>query len=344
MSDHREISELLKKAEVDVEAFRAEATAAMQDFTSDDREYVTGLHCDSADIEKVLHTWEEKLRPERERLTAKRTDASFRATLRRNIGFSDDQAREEIEYMIDERLELLLDETVDSLYPLAEGDPPHSLASQRAYALHFLSQSDEDIASFKQRYYAYMHYTHVAHAHSITVCDPHASWLERQRCALQIRRERHQTREEEESRLLTIESELQELSTSQGGLAGEITKKGWDFAKLADLRQKYEKRIDKLTERQATPTKKLKIFDEVVHAFRDSEVAKVVDSQRKPTLESVRQAGEEVDALLLKFIDLSNKDKNALLADMKHYRTLQQEKDMVMLIRKNRTAFQKRQG
>ncbi len=342
MSDHGRISDLLKKAETDIETFRAEATAALQDFTPEDREYVSGTQCESADIDKVLNEWRVRLRPERQRLLQKRSDGNFRATLRRNIGFSDEQAREEIEFMIDERLELLLDETVDKLYPLEEGDPPHSLASQRAYALHFLSQSDEYIADFRDRYNDYRHYTNVAHAHSITVCDPHAGWLERQRCALQIRRERQQTREEEEARLLTVESEMQEIASVQNGLLGEIVQKGWDTTKLARLREKYSTRLEKLS-KQATPLKKLKIFDETVQTFRDNEVEKAVGGLRQPSLESVRQKSEEIDTLLLKFFDLNEKAKDNLLADLKHYKKLQQEKEMVELIRQNRTAFQKRQ-
>lgn len=344
MGEQLEISELLKKAETDSEVFRAEATAAMQDFTPDDREYVVQLMYDTVNIEKVLKTWEETLRPERERLIAKRNDRTFRTTLQRNIGFSDEQAREEIELMVDERLELLLDEMVDSLYPLKKSDPAYSLSTQRAYALNFLAQNDEDIEDFQGRYENYQHYVHVAHAHRVTVCDPHASWLERQRLTMQIRHERQQTRDEEETRILTINTELQELSEAQEGLVGQIVAKEWDFAKLADLRQKYEKRVDALATRQATPVKKLKIFDDVVHNFRDHEVERLADKVTKPSIKKVREIADDIDSLMLRFFELSNKDKNGLLKDMKKYRLLSQEKDMIHLIRKNRKAFEKRQA
>lgn len=341
--EHKKISDLLKQVETDSETFRAEAMGALKDFTPDDRDYIKQLRCDSTDIDKVLQTWETKLRPERERLLAKRIDRVFRATLKRNLGFSDEHAREEIEYMVDERLEQLLDETVDNLYPLEEGDPPHSLASQRAYALYFLAQSDEEIEDFKYRYEAYSNYIRVAHAHAITLCDPHASWLERQRCSMQIRREREQTREEEETRLMTIESELIELGKLHDGLVAEVMHKRWDYIKMSDLRQKYEKRVDALTERQSTPTKKLKIFDDVVRTFREHEVERAVQELKKPNLETVRQIGDAIDSLLLRFFELKNKDKNELLLALKQYRTLIQEQDMITMIRKNRAAFEKRQ-
>lgn len=344
MGEHLEISELLKQAETDSEAFRAEATAAMQAFTPDDREYVVQMLSDTVTIEKALQAWSLKLRPERERLLKKRTDRAFCATLQRNIGFTEDQAREEIEYMIDERLELLLDETVDSLYPLEEGDPPHSLSTQRAYALHFFSQTDEDIADFQRRYEYYQNYTHVAHAHRITVCDPYAPWLERQRCALQIRREREQTREEEESRLLTIDTELQELGNEHQGLVAQIMRKEWDFEKLTALREKYDKRVAALSARHATPVKKLKIFDDIVRNFRDKEVERLAAEVAKPSLQKLRELADEVDRLMLQFFDLSAKDEKSLLADLKRSRSLVQEKEMIMLIRKNRTAFEKRQA
>lgn len=344
MGEHLEISELLKQAETNSEAFRAEATAVMQAFTPDDREYVVQMLSDTVTIENALQAWSIKLRPERERLLKKRTDRAFCATLQRNIGFTEDQAREEIEYMIDERLELLLDEAVDSLYPLEDGDPAHSLATQRAYALNFFSQTDEDIEDYQQRYERYQNYTHVAHAHRITVCDPYASWLERQRCALQIRREREQTREEEESRLLTIEAELHELGGEHQGLVAEIMEKEWDFEKLTTLREKYDKRIAALSTRQATPVKKLKIFDEVVRNFRDKEVERLVADVSKPSLQKVRELADEVDRLMLQFFDLSTKDEKSLMADLKRSRGLAQERDMITLIRKNRTAFEKRQA
>lgn len=343
--DETEIGLLLQRAETDTETFRAAAMSALQNFTLDDREYVAQLRSDTVDIERVLRAWHEKLLPERERLIAKRSDHRFRASLVRHIGFTDEQAREEIELMIDERLEILLDVIVDELYPLTENDPPDSLATQRAFALDFLSRPDVEIEDYERRYFDYIHHLHVAHAHTITVCDPYASWLDRQRCALQVRRERQQTREEEESRLISIDSQLEELAHSQDGLLGEVAKRGWDFVKLSDLRTKYEKRIEVLTDRQKeSATKRLKAFDDVVRSFRDNEVEKASDKLRKPTLERVRQISEQIDILLSRFFDLSNKAKNSLLLDMKKYRTLTQEREMIVLIRKNRAAYEKRQA
>jgi hypothetical protein len=53
----------------------------------------------------------------------------------------------------------------------------------------------------------------------------------------------------------------------------------------------------------------------------------------------MRGISEEIDKLMITIFDLENEDKNKLVLDLGLHRKLVQERDMLLLIRNNRTQF-----
>ena len=327
------MDELIK---TDREAFRAQATDALRQFTPDDRETAASIETGTVTTSMVLRAWAEQIEPIYQDLDEKRHDVNFKKYLIRNVGFHDEEADYVIDYMILERKQTLLDEVLDNIYPSSDQDPPY----QREYAANLLSQSSVDINDFMTRYINFIEAFDAAEKQSVTLCDPHASWLDRQRSALQVYKERQRISQDESSRLDEIEVELENLVNNPDSLLKDIIEKKWNFITVLDLRAKYQKQVDALTKaEQKTPTKRLKLFERVTQSFRDREAEQLAHIHHSQSLKALRHINEEVYNLLLDIFDLNNTDRNHLLLDIQQHTRLTQERDMILLIQRNREHF-----
>lgn len=135
---------LEKFVKTDREAFRAQATEALRNFTIDDREHAASLETSQTTVDTVLRAWVEQLEPVYSELERKRADARIKNYLIRQIGFNDSQATEAVNYLVDERRQLLLDEVLANLYPTQDNDEPY----QKSYAAELLVQTEADINDF----------------------------------------------------------------------------------------------------------------------------------------------------------------------------------------------------
>lgn len=320
----------------DREAFRAQATEALRLFSPDDRELAASLETEHTTTDDILRAWTEQIEPIHQDLEQKRDDSRFKKTLIRNIGFSDNEADQAIDYLIDERKQSLIDEVLSNLYPARDGEAPY----QRSYAYDLLLQHDADINDFFSRYIDFARAVDASEQYHVLLCDPHGSWLERQRTALQIHKERQRITQNEDTRLEEIEHHLQILSKDPGSLVGQIIAKNWNFITILDLRAKYQKRVDTLSESEkANPNKRLKLFERATQSFRDREAEKLTKVHDTQSLKALRVINEEVYDLLLEIFDLGTVKRNRLLLDIQRHTRLTQERDLILLIQRNREQF-----
>jgi hypothetical protein len=332
-TDNHTLEEFIK---TDREAFRAEATDALRLFTPDDREIAAGLQTEHTTADDVLRAWSEQIEPIHIDLEQKRSDAPFKKMLIKTLGFSDGDADHAIDYLIDERKQLLLDEVLGNLYPIHNNEHPF----QYSNALNLLSQSDADINDFFSRYIDFMQAINASEKHKVILCDPHSSWLERQRTAIQINKERQRTVQDEDARLEEIEHQLQKISQDPDSLVGKIISKEWNFITILDLRAKYQKHVDKLSKEDAkNPNKRLKLFERVTQSFRDREAEKLTKAHDTQSLKALRRINEDIYDLLLEVFDLDTTKRNRLLLDIQRHTRLSQERDLILLIQRNREQF-----
>jgi hypothetical protein len=327
------LSSLEELVKTDREAFRAYATDVLSRFTPEDRETAVSIETPATDAGKVLKTWQEQIEPIYQDLEDTRTDPKFKKSIIRYVGFHDNEADDAVDYMINERRAHLLDEVLDNLYPSLDEELPY----QRAYAAELLSQSEVNINDFLTRYQAYVDTIEVAEKHNVTICDPHSSWLERQRCARQIYKERQRIMQDEINRLEEIDIQLERLVNDPESLLREIVAKNWDFITLLDLRAKYQKQVDALSDTdQKNPSKKLQLFERVTKSFRERETERLAENEHTHSLKKIRHTSENVYNLLLDIFDLSHAARNRLLLDIQRYTRLTQERNMIQLIQHNR--------
>lgn len=320
----------------DREAFRASATRALKLFGPEDRERARSLAYKRATTAGVAKAWDEQLEPLFSDLEAKRNDPKFKKYLIKALSLSDLGADKAIDTLVNERKKSLLDEVLDNLYPATGGERP----PQRKAAEKFLSEPPAIINDFFGRYTDYLQALDLAKKHSVLLCDPYATWLERQRAALAINKERAKTAQNEDARLEEIAIQLDKLTIDQDGLLARIVAMGWDFVTILDLRDKYEKQVSALadTERKS-PTKRLKLFEKVTSNFRDGQAELLAEAQDAHTLSQLRAINEDVYNLLLEIFDLPAGERARLLQDIQRHTRLSQERDLILLIQRNREQF-----
>lgn len=317
------------------EAFRAQATAALKQFSTDDRELAASMATSYASVDDVLKAWTEQIEPMYRDLEHKRNDARFRKSLVRHIGFHDNDAGRMIDFMIEERKQSLLDEVLDNVYHSDIEETPY----QREYAVNLLSQPTGEIEDYKQRYQRYIEAIEAAERHHIILCDPHGSWLERQRTALAINKERQRLAQDEEARLETITTQLDHLLTGNQ-LLKQIINKRINIILLLDLTTKYQKQLDALSnDERDDPVTRLKLFERVTSDFREREIERIATSHHIHTLRTLSVLQADISAMLLEVFDLSPAQRNRLLLDTQKHTRLIQEHDLILLIQRNREHF-----
>jgi hypothetical protein len=320
----------------DREAFRAQATEALKQFGPEDRERAASLETDTVTADDVLRAWAQQIEPIHNDLESQRDDTRFKKSLIKRFGFTDSEADRMVDYLIDERKAGLLDEVLGNLYPAENGDVPY----QRNYAYELLTSSDTELNDYFARYIDFVTALDAAEKYDVLLCDPHGSWLERQRAAIQINKERQRLAQDEDERLEEIHRQLQKLVGDPESLVGPIAAKHWNFITILDLRAKYQKHIDALSKADAkNPTKRLRLFERVTQSFRDREAEKLVHAHKTHSLKATRKINEDIYDLLLEIFDLDATHRNRLLMDIQRHTRLTQERDLILLIQRNREQF-----
>jgi hypothetical protein len=320
----------------DREAFRAQATDALKRFDPADRDRAASLEAGRVVADDVLRAWTEQIEPVHQDLEQKRGDTRFKKTLIRNIDFSDSEADQAVDYLVDTRKQALLDEVLNNLYPANDGEIPH----QRDNAHKLLSQSDASINDFFSRYIDFVQAIDASEKYGVTLCDPHGSWLERQRTAIQVNKERQRLEQDEDARLDEIGRQLATLTKDPDSLVGQIVSKEWNFITILDLRAKYQKHVDALPKADhKSANKRLKLFERVTLSFRDDQTEKLAKAHHSHSLKALRAINEEVYDLLLEIFDLDTTKRNRLLMDIQRHTRLTQERDLILLIQRNREQF-----
>lgn len=317
------------------EEFRANATDALEMFPNDDRELAASMETKHTSADKVLKAWEEQIEPMYRELEGKRSDARLKKSLITHLGFRDNDATKAIDRMVRQRKQSLLDEVLDNLYHSDIEEPPY----QREYAVNLLSQTSNEINDFYERYLNYVGAIEAAERHDIVLCDPHSSWLERQRTAMAINKERQMLAEDENARLQEIDNELRKL-LSKDALLGHIIAKKLSVIALLDLAATYQKRLKDMKKKDRDdPTARLKLFERVSARFLEGEVERIAKSHSSHTLRSLSGIQSSISNLLLEIFDLSSTQRNRLLLDTQRHTRLIQEQKLIRLIQHNRTHF-----
>lgn len=318
-----ELSNLVKQHP---QRFRDQAAKAFSSFTLRDRQVAQSLDCQDVSAYDVLRAWESKLLPARTKLGQARTADQLHKALAKQLGLGADAAAQKASQLIMERNGELLQECIDSVYPLEAGVKKDRFAEVRMRAAELLEKPDIDIANFKKRYVEFVLYRHLAATNNIAIYDPFAPWLERKRATLQASKDKRRATREEKQKLARIANRLNELAASHEGLVAQVATKGWDAATIMSLKNAYEKQL-KTAAQPVAPARRLAIFDAVTREFCDRETERLAAGAPQYGLESIRLISEDIVTLLTRLFDLTNVQKNELVLQLKEYRMLINERD-----------------
>ncbi len=322
----------------DRESFRAQAIDALAQFAPEDRDLAASLLANKGKVTAgdLFYAWRTELRPLYEELEELAEDPKFKTYLTKKLHFKPDDADMVIEDVLDARRDLARDETILSVYPHHGDDTPY----QHAYATELLTRSIGTIDDYFGRYTRYHEALELADKHQITLCDPHASWLDRQKSAMQINKERRAMTAHEDARLEEISTHMASITADPESIVSRIISYGWDYPAVMDLRQRYQRQVDALPRSdQKNPTKLLKIFEKVTKDFRDKEADRVAERGTHTGLRELQQIHEHIYNLLLEIFDQSSAQRNYLLVEVQKHVKLRQERDLILLVQRNREHF-----
>ncbi len=324
-------AQLEEMIRVDTERFRAEATRAYENFSSEDRVFAEDLASPFTSTQNVFTTWAEQIEPMYRTLDQKRTDTRLKKSLERHFGFHDGDSARAIEMMIEQRKQSLLDEVLDNVYHSDIEERP----IQRDRASEFLSQATHIIKDFIERYEQYTTMLSLAESNKVSICDPHAPWLERQRTMIAITKERQRSEEYNQGRLVEIETDISELLDGSD-LLEAIIYHNVNTVQLLDFATKYHRRVDELDKSdQKNSTARLKIFEQVTQDFIKDETEKLAHSHHAHTLKTLNKMRNDITELVLEVCELSPTGRNRLLLDIQTHTRLVKERDFINLIQRN---------
>jgi hypothetical protein len=321
---------------LDREGFRAEATNALRQFTPEDRATAEAMETDTITSANILKAWATMYAPICRELDELAVDKRFRQYIVRHVKFSESEAEASIGILLDGRKSTLLDEVLATIYH------DEILVDQRQNAAEFMKKPESYVSGYMDRYTQFIEALEASKKHDIMLCDPHASWLERQRQALQIHKQQAETGRNEDARLKEIEQTMNRMEDDEDSLLGRIVERAWNFVSVLELYRKYKKQLDSLnSEKAQNASARLRLFEKTTASFREEQTEVIANASGSTTLHAVRAIGEDVYNLLLEIFDLSNTARNKLLVDIERYSKLRNERDLILLIQKNREHFLK---
>ena len=323
------------------EQTRAEMTDALAKFLPNDRAFASRITTKDLSLEVLRNAWVDKFRQLFLDMDDVANDKKIQTYIAKHFQFTEKRAEEMVENIIDTRCIETLENTLSKLYGVNPVDQSDQFKSAMEF---FLMEPIGVIDAFFDRAHAYSLARQNSEVKSIAICDPHGSWLERQRSAISINKERSEISQSETDRLDEISAELENITMDSDSPEAQIISIGWEFPQIMDLRQTYERKIEKLAKTdQKNPTKLLKLFEKTTKEFRESEAERLTNQDKKiKTLQNIRDIQESIYDLLLEIFDLSNTDRNRLLSTLQKYTRLRQERDMILLLQRNREQFLQR--
>lgn len=322
---------------LNIEAVRAEATDALARFTLEDRKFASDIGVKNINLLDLADDWSGKLKSLFEELETTSDQPKIRAYIAKHFSFSDRDVEPVIDTIIETRQLQALDATINKRFREAGFD--HSEPHIRLIDFLLLEPIGV-IDAFFDRARTYYGALKTADDHNITLCDPHGSWLERQRAAMQIQKERSSLDQSEADRLDEIASDIARIQDDRDSTVARVIAMDWNYPKVLGLYEKYQTQIAKLKKADRdNPSKLIRVFEKVTKDFRENQTEHLTKRTHTRSLKGIRDIQEGIYDLLLELFDLSDSQRMQIGGQVETYTQLRQERDMILLLQRNREHF-----
>lgn len=325
LSYQTERQQILDKLLLDLECFRKNAQESCESFSKNDRRLVDGISSDEYVSSRILDLYVNDTCEKVRFLQKKIVDQKLQQFMIKNLILNDEICQSKINEIFNKRIS----EEKESFVSRMSFD--NKLNKEQTEMLcQIISKPESDVEQLRKRQISFILYKEISAINNITIYDPIKPFFTKVIAKKRIKKEKKMWLFNKKKRLELIRRRLDELKLINNGMICEIEKNNWKLIEVIGLRNSYDKKVSQLSKNyKDNAVKRLEIFDQITLEFKNKQLEKNVINSNKISLELTRAKIKEIDTLLLRIFDLSNIQKNQLVLQMKEYRELIDEQNII---------------
>jgi hypothetical protein len=311
---------LSRQAEASPLQFRDSARNAYQNFSPALRLRARQLETVSLTAAEFYRQWREIVLPDLHTIAEATQVKSLIRSLKKYLILTEDEAAQLVVDLVGSRAEEVKRAFVERSFA-----PDEKKARRAAYA--FLAQSEAEAIQEREAYVAYALHKEVAKNADMVIYDRWSRIFGRMAQRSRERRQVRRYRKGVEARLKLLETERLALEVQDGGLIAEVVTMNIQLAALYKNFSSYEKAVDALKgTAKDTPVKRLALYEKEIRAIKTRQLNMMTDMH---SLKDIQRASEALDGLFTRLFDLSKKQRNELMTNLKRYREAVQERNQL---------------
>lgn len=316
MDTSAHLQSMIREAQTNPFAFRKAARQAYAGYAAKYRKESKRLNTRALSVTDFYENWQDVLVPQLNMLTEASTATRLIKDIEKYFSLNTSAAQTRIEFLAEKRAqelkqEFIIDQYLDGTY------------RARRAAVRFVRRDKAFNTELIQRYYTYVLYKTAATETGSTIYDAHRSVLVRFNQFLRGRKELRRIVRRAKRDLAVAQQEMSQLEMKNTGLIASLFALHIDLIAIRSAYVNYEKALEKLTAQQRnSPAKRLSLYEKETASLRAEHLNKLTGVQN---LNDIQQGAKEINTVLIQVFDLSNREYNQLMADLKRYRELQRE-------------------
>ena len=315
---------LQRKATATPLVFESEARLVYRAFTRDMRREATLLDTASFGAGEFYIAWRDEIVSRDEVIAKAATDTKLQKELTRSLVLEKEEAEQYAVSLVQKRHEEHKAAFLDEKYS------PKEKRARHAAAL-FLERTQESNEERVQRYIDWQLYHVVADDYEMTVYDPQAPILKKLVLRSKVRRQTKRLVRMTRRGLRKLAKERGAIEAHDKGIITALVAVSIDLVSVRAAYRAYEKSLKTLGDDEQTPAAKLTLYKEATEKIREEHLASLVGAHG---LQDIQRAASEIDTVLLRVFDLSNREYNELMNLFKRYRDIQREQTRLEILLK----------
>jgi hypothetical protein len=316
MNSSTRLQSLILEAQTNPFAFHKAARHAYAVYSARYRKESKRLNTRALSVSEFYENWQDILVPQLHTLAEASNSTRLIKDIENYFSLNASGAQTRIEFLAETRAKELKKEFVIDQY--LDG----SFRARRT-AARFVERDSAFNIELIERYHTYSLYRAAAIETSSTIYDTHRSALVRFGQFLRERSELRRIIRRTKKELSNARQEMSRLELKNTGLIASLFALHIDLIAIRSAYVNYEKAIEKLSASQRnSPAKRLALYEKETATLRAEHLNKLTGVQN---LNDIQQGAKEIDTVLIQVFDLSNREYNQLMADLKRYRELQRE-------------------
>lgn len=323
MGTSTRLQALVREAQTSPFAFRKAAQHAYASYSAHSRKESKRLNTRALSVSDFYENWHDILVPQLHALSEASSASRLVKDIEKYFSLNASAAQTRIELLVETRAkelkqEFIIDQYLDGTY------------RARRAAARFVNRGEAFNSDLIERYHTYMLYKKAAHETGSTIYDAHRHFLVRMGQFLQGRKELRRIIGVAKKELGVAQQEMSQLEMKNTGLIASLFALRIDLIAIRSAYLNYEKALEKLSALQRnSPAKRLALYEKETASLRAEHLNKLTGVQN---LNDIQQGAKEIDTVLIQVFDLSNREYNQLMTDLKRYRELQREAKRLQLL------------